>query len=87
MDCDRVHDLSIRLNSLRWKTKVRQNLSTALRTMRAVENQVSVPELHATLLGQLGLDHKRVTYRHHGREESLTDVPVTHAEVVSALVR
>ena len=53
---------------------------------RAVENKVSVPELHATLFNQLGLDHKRVTYRHHGREESLTDTPVTHAEVVSALV-
>jgi hypothetical protein len=53
---------------------------------RAVENKVSVPELHATLFHQLGLDHKHVTYKHHGREESLTDTPVTHAEVVSALV-
>jgi Protein of unknown function (DUF1501) len=53
---------------------------------RAIENKVSVPELHATLFNQLGLDHKRVTYKHHGREESLTDTPVTHAEVVSALV-
>lgn len=53
---------------------------------RAVENRVSVPELHATLFNQIGLDHKRVTYRHHGREESLTDTPVTHAEIVPALV-
>jgi hypothetical protein len=53
---------------------------------RAVENKVSVPELHATLFHQLGLDHNRVTFKHHGREESLTDTPVTHAEVVSALV-
>jgi len=53
---------------------------------RAVENPVSVPELHATLLRQLGLDHKRVTFRNHGREESLTDTPVTHAEVVPTLV-
>jgi hypothetical protein len=53
---------------------------------RAVENKLSVPELHATLFHQLGLDHKRVTYKLHGREESLTDTPVTHAEVVSALV-
>jgi hypothetical protein len=35
----------------------------------------SVPELHATLLRQLGLDHKRVSFRHHGREESLTELP------------
>jgi hypothetical protein len=53
---------------------------------RAVENKVSVPELHATLFHQLGLDHNRVTFKYHGREESLTDTPVTHAEVVSALV-
>lgn len=54
---------------------------------RAVTHKVSVPELHATLLNQLGLDHKRLTYRHHGRDESLTDTPVTHAEIVSALLR
>ena len=53
---------------------------------RAVENRVSVPELHATLFHVLGLDHKRVTYRHHGRDESLTDPPVTHAEIVPALL-
>ena len=53
---------------------------------RAVENRVSVPELHATLFHVLGLDHKRVTYRHHGREESLTDTAVTHAEIVPALL-
>ena len=53
---------------------------------RAVENRVSVPELHATVFNQLGLDHKRVTYRHHGRDESLTDPPVTHAEIVPALL-
>ena len=53
---------------------------------KAVENNVSVPELHASLFHLLGLDHKRVTYTHHGREESLTDNPVTHAEVVPALL-
>lgn len=53
---------------------------------RAVDNKVSVPELHATVFHLLGLDHKRVTYRHHGRDESLTDFPVTHAEVVRSLL-
>jgi uncharacterized protein (DUF1501 family) len=53
---------------------------------RAVDERVSVPELHATLMRQLGLDHKRVSFRHHGREESLTDVPVTHAEFVAKLL-
>ena len=53
---------------------------------RAVQDNVSVPELHATMFQLLGLDHKRVTFQHHGREESLTDYPVTHAEVVSKLL-
>jgi uncharacterized protein (DUF1501 family) len=53
---------------------------------RAGENPVSVPELHATMFQLLGLDHKKVTFLHHGREESLTDYPVTHAEVVSKLL-
>ena len=40
----------------------------------AVENRVMVADLHATVLHQLGLDHKRVTFDVHGREERLTDV-------------
>lgn len=53
---------------------------------RAVKNPVSVPDLFATLLRQLGLDHERLTYRHHGREESLTDPAVSKARVVHDLV-
>ena len=53
---------------------------------RAVDNRVSVPELHATLLNQLGIDHKRLTFQYHGREESLTDAPVTHAGIVEKLL-
>ena len=53
---------------------------------RAAENPVSVPELHATIFRLLGLDHQRVTFPHHGRAESLTDFPVTHAEPVAALL-
>lgn len=40
----------------------------------AVENRVMVADLHATVLHLLGLDHKRVTYHVHGRDERLTDV-------------
>jgi hypothetical protein len=40
----------------------------------AVEARVSVPDLHATVLHQLGLDHKRLTYRFSGRDFRLTDV-------------
>ncbi|MDQ6700487.1 MAG: DUF1501 domain-containing protein [Acidobacteriota bacterium] len=53
---------------------------------RAADDKVSVPELHASMFQLLGLDHKRVTFRNHGREESLTDYPVTHAEAVAKLL-
>jgi hypothetical protein len=49
---------------------------------KAVEGRVSCPDLQATILHQLGLDHDRLKYLHHGREESLTDSPVTRARVV-----
>jgi hypothetical protein len=41
---------------------------------RAVENRVSVNDLHATVLHLLGLDHKKLTYRYNGRDFRLTDV-------------
>jgi uncharacterized protein (DUF1501 family) len=41
---------------------------------RAVENRASVHDLHATLLHLLGLEHKRLTFRHNGRDFRLTDV-------------
>jgi hypothetical protein len=40
----------------------------------AVEKRVSVPDLHATILHQLGLHHEQLTYRHSGRDYRLTDV-------------
>ncbi len=40
----------------------------------AVENRVSVNDLHATLLQLLGIDHERLTYFHNGRSYRLTDV-------------
>lgn len=40
----------------------------------AVENRVSVNDLHATMLHLLGLDHQRLTYFHNGRSYRLTDV-------------
>ena len=41
--------------------------------------KVHVPDLQATILNQLGLDHERLTYRFQGRGYRLTDV---HGEVV-----
>jgi hypothetical protein len=40
----------------------------------AVENKVTIHDLHATMLHLLGIDHKRLTYRFSGRDMRLTDV-------------
>ncbi|HJT35895.1 MAG TPA: DUF1501 domain-containing protein [Pirellulales bacterium] len=52
----------------------------------AVDQIVSVHDLHATLLHALGLDHVRLTHPHDGRNDSLTDVEVSHARVVGELL-
>jgi hypothetical protein len=49
----------------------------------AVENKVSVHDLHATILHLLGLDHTRLTYRFSGRDMRLTDV---HGELVEGIL-
>lgn len=41
---------------------------------KAQENRVSIHDLHATLLNQLGMDHTKLTYRYAGRDFRLTDV-------------
>lgn len=53
---------------------------------KAVADRVSVPDLHATILHQLGIDHQSLTFRHHGRDETLTDAPATGARVVKELL-
>ena len=52
----------------------------------AVDQVVNVHDLHATLLHALGLDHVRLTHPHEGRNDSLTDVDVSHARVVHELL-
>ena len=54
---------------------------------RAAEARVSCPDLHATLLHQLGLDHRELYFRHAGREERLTDPEVTGARVMPNLLQ
>ncbi|MFT5527402.1 MAG: hypothetical protein ACI9HK_005384, partial [Pirellulaceae bacterium] len=41
---------------------------------KAVENRVSVHDIHATVLHLLGLEHEKLTYRFNGRDFRLTDV-------------
>lgn len=50
---------------------------------RAVENPVSVHDLHATMLHLLGFDHEKLTYRLAGRDFRLTDV---HGRVVREII-
>ncbi|MBI2421647.1 MAG: DUF1501 domain-containing protein [Candidatus Hydrogenedentes bacterium] len=40
----------------------------------AVKDVVSVHDFHATILHQMGIDHKKLTYRYQGRDFRLTDV-------------
>jgi hypothetical protein len=53
---------------------------------KAAVDQVSVADLHATILHQLGLDHQRLTFRHAGRDQTLTDAPLTGARVTEKLL-
>jgi hypothetical protein len=41
---------------------------------QAVEDRVSIHDLHATILHLLGVDHEKLTYRYAGRDFRLTDV-------------
>ena len=50
---------------------------------RGINGRVHMHDLHATLLHQLGLDHKRLTYKHAGRDFRLTDV---HGHVVHEII-
>jgi uncharacterized protein (DUF1501 family) len=47
------------------------------------KDPVSVHDLHATLLHQLGVDHERLTYRFQGRQFRLTDV---HGHVIKPIL-
>jgi hypothetical protein len=48
--------------------------------LRAAEEKTHVHDLHATILHLLGMDHTRLTFRHQGRAQRLTDVSGTVIE-------
>ena len=50
---------------------------------KAVENRVSWPDFHATVLHLLGIDHERLTFYHNGIQRRLTNV---HGEVVRGII-
>jgi Protein of unknown function (DUF1501) len=49
----------------------------------ATENKVTIPDLHATLLHLLGLNHEKLTFYHNGINRRLTDV---HGHVLDGLL-
>ena len=51
---------------------------------RAVENVLTIHDLHATILHLLGIDHERLTFRYSGRDFRLTDV---HGQVIRPILR
>ena len=51
--------------------------------MQVAENPVTLHDLHATILHQMGFDHKQLTFRFSGRDFRLTDV---HGNVIEELV-
>ena len=53
---------------------------------KSIEDRVSVPDLHATIFHQLGIDHTRLSFLHKGRQERLTDPEVTGARVIKSLL-
>jgi hypothetical protein len=50
---------------------------------KSVENRVTWPDFHATVLHLLGIDHSRLTYYHNGIQRRLTNV---HGEVVGGIL-
>jgi hypothetical protein len=48
--------------------------------LRAAEDRTHVHDVHATVLHLLGVDHTRLTYRHQGRAQRLTDV---HGNIIT----
>lgn len=53
---------------------------------KAAVDKVSVLDLLATILHQVGLDHNHLAYRHNNIEETLTDAKVTQARVVGEVL-
>ncbi len=51
--------------------------------LKATEAAVSVNDFHATVLHLLGLNHEKLTFRHSGRDERLTDVA---GEVIEGVI-
>ena len=81
-DCGRDHHVngySIFMAGGGFKGASRSARPTSSATRRS-SNPLTVHDIHATILHQLGLDHSELTFRHGGRDQRLTDVHGQRAE-------
>lgn len=53
---------------------------------KSINDVVTVHDLQATLLHAMGLDHRKLTFPHDGRDDSLTDAAVSQAKLVPELL-
>jgi len=72
-------------NPARRRNSAREEARAAASSQRSRRRAIC-PDLLATILHQLGLDHEKLTYRHAGNDESLTDAKVSQAQVVEELL-
>ena len=49
----------------------------------AVEDRMTIHDLHATILYLMGIDHTDLTYNHNGRDFRLTDV---HGNIAQKII-
>ena len=49
----------------------------------AIENKLTVHDLHANMLHLMGVDHTKQTFRYGGRDVRLTDV---HGEIIPEIM-
>jgi hypothetical protein len=50
---------------------------------RAIENKMTVHDMHANMLHLMGINHEKLTYRYGGRDVRLTDV---HGEIIPEIL-
>lgn len=53
---------------------------------QVTSQKMGVSDVHATVLWQMGLDHRRLAFQHLGRDETLTDADITSATVTTDLI-
>ncbi len=69
-----IGEYTVHVEKQGFRAKTVSGLRIETQQKARVDKRMTIPDLHATILHQLGIDHRRLTYWHNGRDESLTDV-------------